>query len=72
MDTNNNFEIDICVDSPFESPDILQDTYDDNMTTAIATTSNDMNIASNISDNPVNKKSRSQPSPLANDNVMVT
>ncbi|CAG8784876.1 5915_t:CDS:1, partial [Dentiscutata erythropus] len=41
-----------------------QDTFDNNMTTAIATTSNDMNIASNISDNSVtlNKKSRSQPS----------
>ncbi|CAG8765970.1 31607_t:CDS:2, partial [Gigaspora margarita] len=46
---------------------ILQDTSDDNITTTIATTSNDVNIASNISNNPItlnNKKSKSQLSPV--------
>ncbi|CAG8843278.1 26363_t:CDS:1, partial [Gigaspora margarita] len=51
--------------SSFESQDILQDAPDDNITTTIATTSNDIYIASNIFNYPItlnNKKSRSQPS----------
>ncbi|CAG8832657.1 1486_t:CDS:2, partial [Gigaspora margarita] len=57
MNTDNIFEID----------NILQDTSDDNITTTIATTSNNVNIASNISNNPItlnNKKSKSQLSPI--------
>ena len=66
MNADNIFEID-SENSSFESQDILQDASDDNITTTIATTSNDIYIAPNISNNPItlnNKKSRSQPSPV--------
>ncbi|CAG8685632.1 27596_t:CDS:2, partial [Gigaspora margarita] len=64
MNADNIFEID-SENSSFESQDILQDVSDNNITTTIATTSNDINIAPNISNNPItlnNKKSGSQPS----------
>ncbi|CAG8668884.1 22330_t:CDS:2 [Gigaspora margarita] len=67
MNADNIFEID-SENSSFESQDILQNASDDNITTTIATTSNDVNITSNISNNPVtlnNKKSKSQPSPYS-------
>ncbi|CAG8655761.1 42890_t:CDS:2 [Gigaspora margarita] len=65
MNADNIFEIDN-ENSSFESQDILQDVSNDNITTTIATTSNDIYIATSISNNPItlnNKKSRSQPSP---------
>ncbi|CAG8774393.1 27995_t:CDS:2 [Gigaspora margarita] len=66
MNADNIFEID-SENSSFESQDILQDVSDDNITTTFATTSNNIYIVPNISNNPItlnNKKSRSQPSPV--------
>ncbi|CAG8844722.1 7463_t:CDS:2, partial [Gigaspora margarita] len=65
MNTDNIFEID-SKNSSFEPQDILQDTSDNNITTTIATTSNNIYIAPNIFNNPItlnNKKSRFQPFP---------